>query len=342
MAYSVKSSAVARVAGLSVVLLLTACSHDQHYKREINGNLDYLKATGLQDLNTPSGMILPLESGQYQVPAGTIKGATGTQLDIRPPAQPLALLNGSRTQLSGNSAVLIIENSQSDTWDQVVSIVQVQKWGIAQRDDATQQLTTEWINWDRPDEDHQYRGRYQITVDKQSYQTVITVRSLELQQKGVAVTSPEEIQRYSTQLLNTISSGLNAIATARANASGNLTGSIDVQSGADDTGLPDLIIRAPFNTAWERLPAALLRVGMKVSDKDRSEGSLKVSYSAPGSSTWNALGAKDPGLVNGDYKLQLGDLDNRSSLQFIDPKGHVLTQSQNDALVPVLQAALNK
>lgn len=77
MAYSVKSSAVARVAGLSVVLLLTACSHDQHYKREINGNLDYLKATGLQDLNTPSGMILPLESGQYQVPAGTIKGSYG-------------------------------------------------------------------------------------------------------------------------------------------------------------------------------------------------------------------------------------------------------------------------
>ncbi|RXY63872.1 hypothetical protein DD570_30535, partial [Klebsiella pneumoniae] len=33
-----------------------------------------------------------------------------------------------------------------------------------------------------------------------------------------------------------------------------------------------------------------------------------------------------------------GDLDNRSSLQFIDPKGHTLTQSQNDALVAVFQA----
>jgi outer membrane protein assembly factor BamC len=54
------------------------------------------------------------------------------------------------------------------------------------------------------------------------------------------------------------------------------------------------------------------------------------------------LGAKDPELVKGDYKLQVGDLGNRSTLQFIDPKGHTLTQSQNDALVPVLQAALGK
>lgn len=48
------------------------------------------------------------------------------------------------------------------------------------------------------------------------------------------------------------------------------------------------------------------------------------------------------GLVSGDYKLQVGDLDNRSSLQFIDPKGHTLTQSQNDALVAVFRAAFSK
>ncbi len=60
--------------------------------------------------------------------------------------------------------------------------------------------------------------------------------------------------------------------------------------------------------------------------------SLEDSY-------WQELGASDPGLASGDYKLQVGDLDNRSSLQFIDPKGHTLTQSQNDALVAVFQAA---
>ncbi|WP_029684724.1 outer membrane protein assembly factor BamC [Tatumella saanichensis] len=342
MAYSVKKSAVAKAAGLSVVLLLSACSHDQHYKREINGNEDYLNAAGLNDLNVPSGMILPLESGQYQVPQASSQGATGKMLDIRPPAQPLALLNGSRTQFSGTDAVLVIQGTPSDIWSQVITSLQDKKVTIAERNDAEQQLSTDWINWNRPDEDQQYRGRYQVAVQQQSYQTVVRVHPLTLEQKGVAVTGQSEIQRYTAQLLNDISAEMSRVQAERLNNANNVSGSIDVQSGADDTGLPDIIVRAPFAATWDRLPAALKRAGMTVSDKDRSEGSLNVSYKALSSSDWDALGAKDPGLDNGKYKLQLGDLDNRSSLQFIDPRGHVLTQSQNDALVSVLQAAFNK
>lgn len=69
---------------------------------------------------------------------------------------------------------------------------------------------------------------------------------------------------------------------------------------------------------------------------------MAVTYKPLSDSEWHELGASDPGLASGDYKLQVGDLDNRSSLQFIDPKGHTLTQSQNDALVSVFQAAFSK
>ena len=103
-----------------------------------------------------------------------------------------------------------------------------------------------------------------------------------------------------------------------------------------------LIVRAPFNLVWQRLPGALEKVGMKVTDSSRSQGSFSVTYKPLSDSGWTDLGARDPQLVSGDYKLQVGDLDNRSSLQFIDPKGHTLTQSQNDALVAVFQAALSK
>jgi hypothetical protein len=36
-----------------------------------------------------------------------------------------------------------------------------------------------------------------------------------------------------------------------------VNGAIDVQSGADDTGLPLLILRTPYNVAWQRLPFSL-------------------------------------------------------------------------------------
>lgn len=104
-----------------------------------------------------------------------------------------------------------------------------------------------------------------------------------------------------------------------------------MQSAADDTGLPMLVVRAPFNPVWQRLPGALEKVGMKVTDSTRSQGSMALTYKPLSDSSWQELGARDPQLVSGDYKLQVGDLDNRSSLQFIDPKGHTLTQSQNDA-----------
>ena len=49
-------------------------------------------------------------------------------------------------------------------------------------------------------------------------------------------------------MLNDISTGLDKIDTASQDAAaGRASGQIDVQSGADDTGLPLLVLRSPFN-----------------------------------------------------------------------------------------------
>ncbi|PWC20957.1 outer membrane protein assembly factor BamC [Brenneria roseae subsp. roseae] len=345
MTYSLQKSMVAKVVGISLVMLLAACSSDQRYKRQVSGDESYLEVPAQKALNTPAGMILPVQNGDYDIPPVTLNGAVGKTLDIRPPLQPLALLNGSRTQISGSTATLLLENSaqNSQLWPQVVRVVQDKGFTIASRQDASQMLTTDWIMWQRQDEDVQYQGRYQISVQPQGYQVAVVVKLLELQQQTNPVVEPSQLQRYTGLMLNTISEELDSQATARENALANRTsGSLDVQSGADDTGLPLLVVRGPYSVVWERLPTALDKIGMKVSDRSRPQGSVSVTYRAPSSGTWNDIGARDPELPNGDYKLQVGDLDNRSSLQFIDSKGHTLSQSQNDALVAVFQAAFNK
>lgn len=53
MAYSVQKSTVVKVAGLSLVMLLAACSSDQRYKRQVSGDESYLKAADLSDLQAP-------------------------------------------------------------------------------------------------------------------------------------------------------------------------------------------------------------------------------------------------------------------------------------------------
>ncbi|QLZ42439.1 outer membrane protein assembly factor BamC [Citrobacter sp. RHBSTW-00127] len=341
MAYSVQKSRLAKVAGVSLVMLLAACSSDSRYKRQVSGDESYLEAAPLAELHAPAGMILPVMSGDYNIPVTNGSGAVGKALDIRPPAQPLALVTGARTQIAGDTSTLLVENGRGNTlWPQVVSVIQSKNYTITKRDDASQTLTTDWVNWNRLDEDEQYRGRYQISVKPQGYQQAVTVKLINLEQAGKPVADPASMQRYSAEMINVISAGLDKNATDAAQNRSAAT--MDVQSAADDTGLPMLVVRGPFNVVWQRLPAALEKVGMKVTDSTRSQGSIAVTYKPLSDSNWQELGASDPGLVSGDYKLQVGDLDNRSSLQFIDPKGHTLTQSQNDALVAVFQAAFSK
>lgn len=98
MAYSVQKSRLAKVAGVSLVLLLAACSSDSRYKRQVSGDESYLDAAPLAELHAPAGMILPITTGDYVIPVTKGSGAVGKALDIRPPAQPLALVSGARTQ----------------------------------------------------------------------------------------------------------------------------------------------------------------------------------------------------------------------------------------------------
>ena len=219
MAYSVQKSRLAKVAGVSLVLLLAACSSDSRYKRQVSGDEAYLEAAPLAELHAPAGMILPVTSGDYAIPVTNGSGAVGKALDIRPPAQPLALVSGARTQFTGDTASLLVENGRGNTlWPQVVSVLQAKNYTITQRDDAGQTLTTDWVQWNRLDEDEQYRGRYQISVKPQGYQQAVTVKLLNLEQAGKPVADAASMQRYSTEMMNVISAGLDKSATDAANA----------------------------------------------------------------------------------------------------------------------------
>jgi len=345
MAYLLQKSMVAKVVGASLFMLLAACSSDQRYKRQVNGNDEYLKAPALHALNSPSGMILPVQTGDYEVLAASSKGVVGKGLDVRPPAQPLALLDGSRSQYTGDTAVIQLENNSQarELWPRIVSVMQSKGYTIASRQDASQTLNTDWVQWSRADEDLQYRGRYQVSLSTKGYQTSLTVKSLGLEQQGQPVAAPALVQRYTVMMLNSVASGLEKLNDEQVNklASGQ-TADLSVISGSDDSGLPLLVVRSSYNVVWQHLPAALGKIGMKVKDTSRPLGTISVTYDAPSSGTWEQLGAKDPDLVNGDYKLQVGDLGNRSTLQFTDPKGHTLTQSKNDALVAVFQGAFSQ
>ncbi|OTA18894.1 outer membrane protein assembly factor BamC [Xenorhabdus beddingii] len=344
MATLLQKSKVMKVAGLSLVVLLAACSSDQRYKRQVNGDESYLETPPLKTLNIPAGMILPLQNGEYNIPAAASTSAVGKELDIRPPLQALALLTGSRVENSAQSSKLLLENSPeySKLWSEINSLLTKKNYQISQKDDATQTLTTDWITWTRADENTPYQARYRISVSQQGYQTALSVANEGLKHGGQDITNPAEIQRYTILMLNELATALNQQQEEASQNSAKDSGALPVQSGSDNTGLPRIIVRAPYDVVWNRLPYTLESVGMQVTDRTRSTGAITVTYKGLSASDWKALGVEAPSLSEGNYKLQVGDLDNRSSLQFISEKGKPLTQSENDQMVAVLEAVFSK
>lgn len=343
MDYLIKNMPVAKIAAVALMLLLAGCSSDASYKREAGGGYKYLNTAALKPLQASAGLSLPQANDEYVIPVGQTQGVTGKQLDIRPPVQVLLLPAGSQAKLHGDTATLLLDKTTGGSlWLPMVAMVKELHYSIEQQNDASQSLTTGWVSWQREDESKPLRARYQISLRDQGYRQLLTVKLVSLQQADQLVTSNYEIQRYSASMLNALSTALDMQETHIQDEKNKRTaGMLNVQSGADDVGLPVLIVRGSFDVVWHRLSVALEKAGMKVKDASRAQGNMNVTYKPLSVSEWQALGARDPGLPSGTYKLQVGDLDNRSSLQFIDPKGRTLTQSQNDALVAVFQAAFN-
>jgi outer membrane protein assembly factor BamC len=95
--------------------------------------------------------------------------------------------------------------------------LQSKNYVIAKRDDASQTLNTDWVEWNRLDEDQQYRGRYQISVKPQGYQQAVIVKLVNLEQAGKPVADPASAALQHA-MLNVISEGLDMNATSAQNA----------------------------------------------------------------------------------------------------------------------------
>lgn len=345
MATLLHKSKIMKVAGLSLVVLLAACSSDQRYKRQVSGDESYLETAGLKNLAIPAGMVLPLQNGEYDIPTPKKTEPVGLALDIRPPTQALNLLSGSRSENNADNSRLLLPNSPENTtlYEQINTILKEKGVAIAQSDAGQKEIHTDWITWLRADENVPFQTRQRLVIAQSGNVISLTVTNEGLRQGETEVTDPSEVKRYNILMLNELVDGLNRMRNLSENtANSSLQGIIDVQSGSDNAGLPVIIVRAPFDVVWDRLPIALESVGMKMGDRTRSKGSIEVTYKGMSSANWSSLGVDRPTVEEADYKLQVGDLNNRSSLQFISDKGKPLTQSQNDQMVAALKAAFSK
>ncbi|MGL5007200.1 MAG: outer membrane protein assembly factor BamC [Plesiomonas sp.] len=351
MAHLFKGTAVLKntlsvksVLGLSLVMALTACSSDANrYKREVNGNDSYLNSVAPETLVWPTGISAPLPSNDYLIPAAT-QGAVGKQVDIRPPVQVMPLLKGARTQLDSDTAVVTLDSSVysvDNLWRNLLGTLQREKIAIAAQTPADMTLTTDWVSWRQGSDNETVRARYQISVKGEDYNTQLVSRLTDLQDStGQSITVATERSRYNAMMLNRIMMSMDEqVRTEEAARLATENSDMPVIASQDNTGLPVYVVRAGYDSVWARLPETLAKLGFSVDDRNRPQGQLTLSYRNIGDDGWKALGTSDPELPGKAYKLQVGDLGNRTTIALTDSDGKPLSDSVFKALLPAMQAA---
>ncbi|MFP3013963.1 MAG: outer membrane protein assembly factor BamC [Arsenophonus sp. NC-QC1-MAG3] len=345
MATLLHKSKLIKLAVLSFSVLLVTCTSNQRYKRQVNSDELYLNIPPLKNLTIPKGISLPLQNDEYHIPSVNKNGAVGKALDIRPPIQILSLLSDTNTENSLTASRLFLSNTAENSalWPKINAIFQQKMIKIRQKNDLDQSLITDWITWPRGDEDIPIQTRQKTQLDQKNNKIIITITNEGIRQGEENIIDPVEIQRYNVLMLNELIVSINKLRNTRTSSGvkGNYA-IIDVQTNNDNSGLPQIIVRAPYDIVWNKLPSILESIGMQVSDRNHFTGSINITYNGMNDSDFQTIGVNNSTIEKGSYKLQVGDINNHTSLQFMTEKGATLTQKQNDEMVTILKVILSK
>lgn len=323
---------------IAVLLGLTACSGSK--SSQALNDFSYLETQQLRQWQTPADRPM-LVSNVYAIPSGDFSGELGSSVSILPPVQILKIVSPARYESSPFQAVFLLpKNSDEEHMDALIRLL-IQKEIIPFQNKNQNGIETGWIKLD--DEKEGIQVRYQLTPLEQNEEHGIQVTLLEAKRDMVNFTpSDAESERYNVVMANRLLLEFDIYMRERANqAQGNLT-NIPLELGVDRSGNVVIIARSSYNPFWDKLPSILSPLGFTVQERNRSQGSIELDHTKPDASLWQSLGVSPLQLDNAIYKMQLGDLGNRTSINLLNnlgkPVSEEVLRDLSDALVAVMAA----
>lgn len=199
-----KSNAFKKLAVLSVItsMFMVGCSSDQNYKREVDGNEDYLNSPALKSLIIPDGVSVPAESGDFYVANNEIEGAVGKQLDIRPPTLAIPTIPDAFVYYE-HSAVTFNVPTSYGVWNNIPNTLNKQNILISSSDSKTIKTNNAIII--RQDEQQPVEASFVFTRQILGGTETITIMLTSLTRGSENLMSqPIEVQRYAVGLFNQI------------------------------------------------------------------------------------------------------------------------------------------
>lgn len=180
-------------------LLVAGCSNDQRYKREIEGNDNYLKAPALKPLIVPESVKVPAASTEYYVFKAAKEGAVGKELDIRPPQLALPTTVDSYASYD-NGIVKLDAPIDVGFWNSIPSL-------LAKNDIKTDVNSNDTIKTGarlvyRGDEKQPVEASYLLKHKVAGDREYVTIELSSLKNMGQDVNSSIDKQYYTVEFFN--------------------------------------------------------------------------------------------------------------------------------------------
>lgn len=180
-------------------LLVAGCSTDQRYKREVEGNENYLQSSELKPLIVPNGVRVPTESADYHVFKAAREGEVGKNLDIRPPVLPLPTIADSYATYE-NGMIKLDSPEYSGFWSQIPAILSANNIATERSDKSAIKTGVRLVN--RSDEEQPVEATYLLQRRVASGREYITIELTSLKRMGQDISGTTESQYYTAEFFN--------------------------------------------------------------------------------------------------------------------------------------------
>ena len=311
-----------------VALSLSSCARFEN-RMKANGTFDYQQAA----LNAPykKGDLTTAEArNQYDIPSLTedqkVIGQTGADVDVRPPAQMMGIIDGVLLADDKDGRTKIWFNSQDQSEQINSKVLQLIESYLAENNIPVISKDTQGIQTGTYAELTTFGGflsdntvlresTYQITLDKQSdghrigvivdvlsYSEINEEEQLKVNLNG-ATKSDIEL-RFVNKILQYAYQQKQSEQLAAAD-----TRPLAIKLGFDDNHQSAWLSESDFEDTWRKLPALFTLLNFELVDHDKNLGYFLLKYTKVAETYWAENKLQPFVLDNGEYFIQLGEVN---------------------------------
>ncbi|MBM7454311.1 outer membrane protein assembly factor BamC [Oceanisphaera litoralis] len=296
------------IMGLLAMSVLAGCSNPET-RAQANRGFDYEDARlRTTPLLIPAGLEAPDFNREYVIPAptdGAIGGVTGKAVDVRPPTQVLPLVRGTEV-MDGGSGLWFYQQRLEQPLEQELSQA-LDAFFKGQKAEFSR-TAQGWRSDGRAIGSEQQHFSWQLVPDEVRRAVAVQIRI-----EGGDTQRAQDRQRAEAAMLNAFSLSYQRELTKQQNLLDRspITLTLDQVEGR-------LLTDEGYDRSWKRLVALLPQLGFELTNRQQALGYVDVEFDGLSKGKWRDLGLPALNIPEQEYRIQLGDLGEQSSITLSD------------------------